>query len=164
MFVYVEFDWTAYEGVEGVNDAHFHFYINGDNDTATGGYEGAFDQGSTPCVDVMTEGDVIEGGNVVDYDPTSHTWEGPANYADWSDDYWVALDLSDFVIGKGNTKAFEFQITRELYPAGKLKNPFTMGFDILVNGWDATGALPNTEATETNTAGYAPLLEVSIVK
>ena len=66
--------------------------------------------------------------------------------------------------GKGTKKAFEFQITRELYPAGKLAKTFTMGIDLLVNGWDATGALPNTDATETNPAGEAPLVEVSINK
>ena len=158
VFVYAEFDLADYETV---SDAHFHFYINGDNDTATGGYKGAFDQGETPCVDVMTEGDVIESGSVCDYNPSTFIWNGPANYMDWSDEYWGdPLDLADFVTGKGTKKAFEFQITRELYPVGKLSKKFTMGMDILVNGWDATGALPNAEASETNPAGEANLFEV----
>ncbi|MBR5042832.1 MAG: hypothetical protein IKX67_06295 [Bacteroidales bacterium] len=162
VFVYAEFDFSAYDTV---NDAHFHFYINGDNDTSTGGYKGAFDQGETPCVDVMTEGDVIEGGAVCDYDPGVYVWDGPANYIDWSDEYWGdPLEITDFVSGKGNKKAFEFRITRELYPAGKLAKTFTMGMDILVNGWDATGALPNAEASDTNPAGEAPLLTVTISK
>ena len=165
VFIYVEFNFAAYDGVSGVSDAHFHFYINGDKDTSTGGYMGAFDQGDTPCVDVMLEGDVIEGGAVVQaYDPTVYTWEGPANYADWNDDYWIDQDLSGFVEGKGTAKAFEFVFTRELYPAGKLANGFTMGMDICVNCWDATGALPNAAPTETNAAGQAPLVTVNIVK
>ena len=162
IFVYAEFDLSSYDAV---NEAHFHFYINGDNDTSTGGYKGAFDQGETPCVDVMTEGDVIADGAVCDYDPSTFIWDGPANYVDWSDEYWGdPLELVGFVQGKGPQQAFEFQITRELYPAGKLAKTFTMGIDLLVNGWDATGALPNTDATETNPAGEAPLVEVSINK
>ena len=162
VFLYVEFDLASYETVQ---DAHFHFYINGDNDTSTGGYKGAFDQGETPCIDVMTEGDVISEGSVCDYDPSIFIWGGPANFVDWSDEYWGdSMVIPGFVEGKGNRKAFEFGITRELYPAGKLSKPFTMGFDILVNGWDATGALPNTEASEINPAGEAPLLEVNISK
>ena len=162
IFVYTEFDFSAYETI---SDAHFHFYINGDNDTATGGDKGAVDQGETPCVDVMTEGDVIADGSLCDYDPGTYIWNGPANYADWSDEYWGdSQDIVGFVSGKGTKKAFEFQITRELYPAGKLAKTFTMGIDLLVNGWDATGALPNTEATETNPAGEAPLVSISISK
>lgn len=166
IFIYVEFDFSAYDGFSGVNDAHFHFYINGDKDTATGGYQGAFDQGETPCVDVMLEGDVIEGGTLVAaYSPTVFTWEGPANYMDWNDDYWIAQDgLVGFAEGMGTSKAFEFCLTRELYPAGKLANGFTMGMDVCINGWDATGALPNTAPTETNASGAAPLVEVNIVK
>ena len=162
IFVYAEFDLSSYETV---SDAHFHFYINGDNDTSTGGYKGAFDQGETPCIDVMTEGDVISEGSVCDYDPSIFIWGGPANFVDWSDEYWGdSMVIPGFVEGKGNRKAFEFSITRELYPAGKLAKTFTMGIDLLVNGWDATGALPNTDATETNPAGEAPLVEVSINK
>jgi len=165
VYVYVEFDLSDYDGLSGVSDAHLHFYINGDNDTSTGGYKGAFDQGETPCIDVMTEGDVIAGGAVCEYyDPTVFTWEGPANYMDWSDDYWVEAETTGFVEGKGTAKAWEFKITRELYPVGKLAKEFTMGIDLLVNGWDATGALPNAEADETNTAGEAPLLLVKLNK
>ena len=152
VFVYVEFDLSAYETLTTTN---FDFHINGDNDTSTGGWKGQWDQGETPCVDLMCQGEIFgEDGNPVDYAPGLYKYFGAANTSDWS---WEEQPASDFLIGKGNKKAFEFQITRELYPLGKLNKEFTMGIEVLVNGWDATGALPNTEATETNPAGEAPL-------
>ena len=159
VFFYVEFDFSAYDN--DVQDGHFHFYINGDNDTSTGGYKGAFNQGETPCVDVMTEGDVIEAGSVCPYDATAHTWEGPVNDPEWNDDYWIPQEVYNFIDGMGTKKAYEFRLVRELYPAGKLAKKFTMGMDICVNGWDATGALPNAESSEANPYGEAPLLEVT---
>lgn len=161
VYIYVEFNFSAYDG--DVKNGHFHFYFNSDNNTETGAYEGEWDQGETPCIDVMAEGDVITEGALCDnYDPTIYTWEGPVHQADWDDAYWVEAEANMFATGKGTKKAFEFRITRELCPGGKLAKTFTMGMDICVNGWDASGALPNTDATDTNPAGRAPLVTVSI--
>lgn len=161
VFVYVEFDYTAYDGAP--TDVHFDFVINGDNDTSTGGYMGSFAQGETPCVDLLVQGDLIVGGELAEaYDPFVGTWSGDANGDGWS---WTEVEgLTGFVEGKGTKKVWEFQITRELYPAGKLAKEFTMGLFASINGWNATGVLPNVEPTEENAEGYTNLMTVSLSK
>lgn len=155
VFCYVEFDFSNYDNAPDA--CHFHFYFNGDNDTATGGWSAAWDQGDTPCIDMFCEADVIADGEVVDlYNPGSHKYAGAPNTSEWG---WDDVSVDGFINGMGSKKAFEFQITRELYPLGKLANPFTMGVDCCTNGWDATGVLPNAEYTEENN-GLAPLLVV----
>ena len=153
VFVYLEFDYSAYEAV---TSNYLNFIINGDNDKATGGYKGPFDQGETPCVDLLIQGAVIADGVDCEFDPYVGLLEGSSSRR--------IRSASDFIIGKGNKKAYEFQITRELYPAGKLAKEFGLGALCTVNGWDATGALPNADATETNPAGEADLLTVKYNK
>ena len=161
VFVYIEFDYSAYNGE--VTMAHVDFCIDGDADTSTGGYSGAWDQGETPSVDVLIEGSVIEDGAVCEaYDPFVGTWSGEVNGDGWS---WTEIDgLTGFVEGKGTKKAWEFCITRELFPAGKMAKEFKMGVLCTVNGWDATGALPNAPVTDTNLNGQAPLATINYNK
>ncbi|MBQ1656049.1 MAG: hypothetical protein II053_04010 [Bacteroidales bacterium] len=162
VFVYVEFDLSSYESLVAPDGTHFDFHINGDNDTATGGWKGQWDQGEHNCIDLMCQGAIIdETGAFVDYAPGMYKYNAAPGTNEWA---WEEQPASDFIIGKGNKKAYEFQITRELYPLGKLAKEFTMGIEILVNGWDATGALPNTEATETNPGGEADLGVVKYTK
>ena len=121
-----------------------------------------WDQGEHNCIDLMCQGAIIdETGAFVDYAPGMYKYNAAPGTNEWA---WEEQPASDFIIGKGNKKAYEFQITRELYPLGKLAKEFTMGIEILVNGWDATGALPNTEATDTNPAGEADLGVVKYTK
>lgn len=161
IFVYVEMDYSAYDGE--VTMAHIDFCIDGDADTATGGYNGQWDQGATPCIDVLIEGSIIEDSAVCEaFDPFVGTWGGEVNADGWT---WTEIEgLTGFIEGKGNKKAWEFRITRELYPAGKMAKEFNMGILCTVNGWDATGALPNAEVTETNIDGRAPLLKINYNK
>jgi len=161
VFVYVEMDYAAYDG--NPSDVHFDFILNGDKDTATGGYSGPFDQGETPCVDLLVQGDIIAGGELAEaFDPFVGTYGGDVNDGGaWA---WNEVENNGFVVGKGTKKVWEFQFTRELYPAGKLANGFGLGIFTSINGWDATGALPATTPTDENAAGAAPLLEVNIVK
>jgi len=161
VYLYVEFDYSAYEGE--VSDNHFNICINGDNDTTTGGYEGDWAQGETPCIDLLIQGDVLSGGAAPEaFDPFVGTYANAANAADWG---WSECEgLSGFIEGKGTKKAWEFKLTREVYPAGKLAKEFTMGLSTCVNGWDSTGALPAVEPTEENAAGRAPLMTVTLSK
>ena len=161
VFVYIEFDYAAYDGE--VSMAHVDFCIDGDGDTTTGGYSGAWDQGETPSVDVLIEGSVIEDGAVCEaYEPFIGTWSGDVNADGWS---WADVEgLTGFVEGKGTKKAWEFRITRELYPAGKMAKEFKMGVLCTVNGWDATGALPNAAVSDANLNGQAPLATINYNK
>ncbi|MBR5042630.1 MAG: hypothetical protein IKX67_05265 [Bacteroidales bacterium] len=162
VFIYVEFDYSAYGGE--VSDSHFDIIIDGDADTSTGGYKGPFDQGETPCIDLLIQGDVIAGGEVQSaYDPFVGTYSGAVNDGGaWA---WTEVEgLTGFVEGKGDKKTWEFQITRELYPAGKLAKEFNMGIFASVNGWNATGALPNAKVDDVNLSGEAPLLKVNYNK
>ena len=161
VFVYIEMNYDAYDGE--VSMAHIDFCIDGDADTSTGGYNGQWDQGDTPSVDVLIEGSIIEDGAVCEaYEPYVGTWGGDVNADGWS---WTEVEgLTGFVEGKGTKKIWEFRITRELYPAGKLAKEFKMGVLTTVNGWDATGALPNTAVTDTNPNGLAPLATINYNK
>lgn len=157
VFVYIEMDYTAYDGE--VTTAHINFCLDGDNNTATGGYTGQWLQGETPCVDVLIQGPIIDGGEVCDYDPFVGIWGGEVNADGWT---WTEVEgLSGFIEGKGDKKVWEFRITRELYPDGKIAKEFNMGLLCTVNGWDATGALPAAPVTEENPNGQAPLVKVN---
>lgn len=157
IFAYVEFDFTPYDNAPDV--AHLDFHINGDGDTATGGWNGQWDQGETPCIDLMCQGDIISEGNVIDYAPGLYKYAGAPNTSEWA---WEDVSIEGFIEGKGTKKAFEVQMMRELYPLGDLADEISLGVEILVNGWDATGALPNAETDEVNTTGQAGLLTVKL--
>lgn len=157
VFVYLEMDYSAYDGE--VTMTHIDFFLDGDANTSTGGYAGQWLQGETPCIDVLIEGSIIEDGEVCDYVPFVGIWGGDVNADGWT---WTEVEgLSGFIEGKGDKKVWEFRITRELYPDGKIAKEFNMGIISTVNGWDATGALPNTTPTEENANGQAPLLKVN---
>ena len=159
MFIYAEFDFTPYDNAP--ETAVFNVMLNGDNNTATGGYLGDWDQGETPCIDLMCQGSIIDAGEVCDYDPGQYAYSGAPNTNDWA---WDDVSVSGFITGKGSKKAFEIAITRELYPLGKLSDELTLGLQVLTNGWDSTGVLPNAESTDTNPAGQATLLKVTATK
>lgn len=159
MFIYAEYDFTAYDNAP--ETAVFNVMLNGDNSTATGGYMGDWDQGDTPCVDLMCQGDVVVAGEVVDYDPGMYKFAGEPNTSEW---LWDEVTVSGFITGKGTKKAIEIQITRELYPLGKLADELTMGLQVLVNGWDSTGVVPMGSATDDNPSGQVNLLTVKVVK
>lgn len=157
IYVYVEFNLSDYDPSD-IGSTHFDFYINGDNDKLTGGWNGSWDQGDTPCIDMFTQGEIFDAdGNVVDYAPGMHRYAGAPNTSEWA---WEDVSVEGFITGKGNKSAFEFSMCRELYPLGTIADTFTMGADILVNGWDATGALPNAEITDDTPSGQSDLLTV----
>ena len=122
MFIYAEFDFTPYDNAP--ETAVFNVMLNGDNNTATGGYLGDWDQGETPCIDLMCQGSIIDAGEVCDYDPGQYAYSGAPNTNDWA---WDDVSVSGFITGKGSKKAFEIAITRELYPLGKLSDELTLG-------------------------------------
>ena len=157
VFVYVEFDLSNYDAAD-ISTTNLDLHINGDGDTATGGWNGQWNQGDTPCIDLMAQGEIFDAdGNVLDYEPGMYKYAGDPNTSEWA---WDDVSVEGAIKGKGTKKAFEICITRELYPLGVLANTFSMGVEILVNGWDATGALPNQATTEEDPSGQAGLLEI----
>ena len=149
VYVYVKMDYTAYEGE--VDMVHIDMVIDGDASEATGGYNNGLWKAGKPAFDLLIEGSIIEGGEVCEaYEPFVGSFSGELNADTWT---WEELAVSDFVTGKGTKTEWEFRIIRELYPVGKLKKEFKMGVFTSVNGWNATGALPNTAVTEENPTG-----------
>jgi hypothetical protein len=141
VYIYVEFDFADYSP-GALEYAAMNIYLNGDNNTATGGWMAGWDQGSTPCLDLLIQGYVIENSAVVDYDGGAYKYTGTVNESDWA---WDDVTQSGFAYGKGTTAAYEFKLDRwlyPLYPLSTLADTFTMGVEIMANGWDATGALP----------------------
>ena len=142
-------------------------FLNGDNDTATGGYNfwgNAWDQGDTPCLDVMVNAPFYTGGawvtDVIN-DWEVCTWGAGDNVDTWG---WEVATAPGFVIGKAIVnKGIEIALRRDLYPASKVADQFTMGF-MLQGGSDPIGILPNEEVSETNEKGLAPLLVVKTNK
>lgn len=160
LFVFVYMQFNEFELTAG---SHYALYINGDNNSDTGGYAGQWEQGEKPCIDVLVMGTFWdpETGYVNDLACEVYTWTGEANADGWS---WGDTEVSGFAEGKCNEKGIEFQLSRDLYPAGNWEDEFTMGFQMQNNGWDATGALPNAEPTDDNPSGKAPLLKVIVNK
>lgn len=161
VFVYMEFNTAVLSPESG---SHFALYINGDGNTATGGYNGQWDQGETPCIDVLVMGTYFDpdaGGWIKDLDCEVYAWNGKPNTDGWS---WGDVEVADFAQGKCTNKGMEFALSRDLYPAGTFAEEFSIGFQLQTNGWDATGALPNAEPSDDNPSGKAPLLTVKVNK
>lgn len=159
VFVYMEFNKAV---LEPTGDSHFALYINGDNNTSTGGYAGQWEQGETPCLDVLVMGTYFtaDEGYIQNLDCEVYAWNG-APTDGWA---WGDVEVSGFAEGACNSKGIEFALARDLYPAGTFADEFTMGFQLQTNGWDATGALPNGEPSDDNPSGKAPLLKVIVNK
>lgn len=160
VFIYMEFN----KDVLGISEtaSHFALYINGDGNEATGGYSGQWDQGEKPCIDVLVMGDYHDGTDFVSNPGCDvFTWTGEANADGWS---WGDVEVANFAEAACNSKGIEFALTRDLYPAGNFAEEFTIGFQLQTSGWDATGALPNAEPSDSNPSGKAPLLKVIVNK
>lgn len=162
LFVYIMMEFN--KDVLGVSEvaSHFGLYINGDNNDATGGYAGQWEQGEKPCIDILVMGDYHDGTDFVGaLSCEVYSWTGDANADGW---YWGDVDVTGFAEGFCSSKGLEFVLTRDLYPGGVFADEFTMGFQLQTSGWDATGALPNAEPSDDNPSGKAPLLKVVVNK
>lgn len=162
LFVYVYMEFNKEVLAISDADSHFALYINGDNNTATGGYAGQWDQGETPCIDILVLGTYhSEGAFVGALDCEVYKWTGENNADGWS---WGDVEVSGFAEGFADANGLEFALVRDLYPGGVWADEFTMGFQLQTSGWNATGALPNAEPDADNAAGTAPLLKVVVNK
>ena len=159
VFVYFEWDKDQITHEPDVEHVPFHVYINGDGNAATGGFS---DQFADAATDVLMEGFIYpDGAAVGSYEPGLYKWNGEVNGGGWE---WEDLgEVAGICAGAGVEGKYEFQITRELYPIGKLADTFSIGFDIQ-QGWNSVGILPNAAPTDDNPAGTAPSLQVVTVK
>jgi hypothetical protein len=161
VFVYFEWDKDQISFEKDVEHVPFHIYINGDGNSATGGFG---DQWSDACSDTCFEGFLTDGSSIVSYDPGVYSWQGEVNGSGWEWSDPAILDAgSGICAGAGVEGKYELLITRELYPVGKLADNFSIGFDIQ-QGWNSVGILPNAAPTDNNPAGTAPSLQVVTVK
>ena len=164
VFIFVYFEWDkehiSYE--PDVDHVPFHVYINGDGNTATGGFG---DQWADACTDVMFEGFLYpDGATLGSYAPSIFKWVGEVNGTGW-DGCWEDLgDINGITSGAGIEGKYEFSIVRELYPLGKLADTFSIGFDIQQK-WNSVGILPNghvDEAVEGSTELVNSLTVVTV--
>lgn len=161
VFVYFEYDKDQITHEPDVEHVPFHVYINGDGNAATGGFG---DQWSDACTDVMMEGFIYpDGASIGSYEPGIFKWVGEPNGSGWDPNWEDLGDIAGITAGAGIEGKYEFQITRELYPIGKLADTFSIGFDIQ-QGWNSVGILPNAAPTEDNPGGLAPSLTVVTAK
>lgn len=153
LYLYVEYDFKKYvEGEETIAKAKIDFVFNCDNDQTTGGYSGTWDV--TPCLDVLAEGYFIFDEDYTDYEPGIFKWTGDPNDAGW---LWDGGEIPDSkflkaakFVGDFERGAGELQFDLYQYPWGldNVKETFTIGAFMCVNGDDATGALPNKASTD----------------
>lgn len=161
LFIFVYFEWDKEQITHEPDVEHvpFHVYLNGDGNSATGGFA---DQWSDACTDLLMEGFIYpEGSTIGSYEPGLYSWSGEANGSGWS---WEDLgDIAGICSGAGIEGKYEMCIMRELYPLGKIADTFSIGFDIQ-QGWNSVGILPNGAATDDNPSGTVPSLQVVTVK
>lgn len=159
IFVYFEWDKSQITHEPDVEHVPFHVYLNGDGDASTGGFA---DQFTDACTDVLFEGSIYpDGAAVGSYEPDCFKWVGDANGSGWT---WDGLgDVAGICEGAGVEGKYEFCITRELYPLGKIADNFSIGFDIQQN-WDSVGILPNAAPSEDNPSGVVNTLQVTTQK
>lgn len=158
-FVFMYFEFVSDE-VEDRAWVPVHFYINGDGKDTTGGYGDQFTEASS---DILLEGAVFADGEFCSYNPGAHKWIGEVGGTGWD---WEEIlpEGSNLCSGMGSGNAYEVQMIREMYPAGKLADVFSIGMDIQQN-WSSVGVLPNvTPDPDNNPNGRSPLLQVTTVK
>ena len=162
IFLYLEWNPEMISWELDVEHVPFHIYLNGDGDDKTGGFA---DQWSDACMDSCFEGFLTDGNNIASYDPGVYSWIGVANGEGWKWSDPAVLDPGSGVCsGAGAASGkYEIQLTRELYPLGKIAKNFSIGVDIQ-QGWNSVGVLPNAAATDDNPAGTAPSLQVTTVE
>lgn len=161
VYIYMQFNSTLEPDPNIADGSHFAIYFNGDNNTATGGYPGQWEQGETPCIDVLVMGQYFNpDGWVNNLDAQIFNWTGENNGEGWS---WTEAEVSNFFEGYCTSKGIEIALARDLYP-GTFADEFTMGFQLQTNCWDATGALPNADPSDDNPSGKAPLMKVIVNK
>ena len=156
IYVYFEFDESQIEDRELVP---FHVYLDSDGDSTTGGYG----QWSDLCSDYILEEAVIFEGNFCSYDPGVYLWEGPSNESGW---YW-GMEVYPYGCGLGRGAAsdcrYELALSIDvLRQAGiEVADTFGIGIDIQ-QSWSSVGVLPNSDVTDENPSGTAPMLKVTI--
>ena len=149
---YIEYDMEF----ASTNNTAIHFYVNSDNDTATGGYDDAH---LSPDCDFMLEGRIYSNGEVVSFDPGMFLWCAPTNDAGWAgfdgswdpsftpdeSNLWGAdlVEGSGAAQGTGGDGKYELSIMRMMLPGVTWNDTFTLGIDMSAD-WATVGVLPNT--------------------
>ena len=143
LFIYFEFDADQISWEKDVEHVPFHLYFNGDNSDSTGGFND--EQWAGGYFEVLFEGFLTDGDQVVSYDPGAYAWNGEVGANTWSWDVDNPLAESGVCTGAGKGNAYEIQMLRDMYPNGELADPFSLGIDIQ-QGWSTVGYLPNASA------------------
>lgn len=172
IFLYVEYDPTAYTADD--TWIPFHVYMNADNSDETGGYGDEFAE---------ADAEWLLETSITAYDCALFKWWAEAKTNGWkwtkhdaglqaeehtADDGWGAIIPEGQGIGSSAgdvaTGKFEIAIMRAMIADQvKFADTFTLGFDIQAN-WSTVGILPNAASTDDNPNGLAPKMVVKVVK
>ena len=146
-------EWDT-EIVTDLSYVPFHVYLNMDNDAPTGGFGG---QWIKPNIDLLLEGYFYLDGNPCAYQPDVALYAGSPLANEWAWD-WTTIEAlaASQLITKG---VMEIQIEYGKLPV-KLKNTFTVGFDIQ-QSWSSVGVLPNAA---NDNSGNSVLAEKMLVR
>ena len=146
-------EWDT-EIVTDLTSVPFHVYFNVDNDAPTGGFG---DQWIKPNIDLLLEGYFYLDGNPCAYQPDVALYAGSPLANEWVWD-WTTIEAlaASQLITKG---VMEIQIEYGKLPV-KLKNTFTVGFDIQ-QSWSSVGVLPNAA---NDNSGNSVLAEKMLVR
>ncbi len=146
-------EWDT-EIVTDLSSVPFHVYLNVDNDAPTGGFG---DQWVKPNIDLLLEGYFYLDGNPCAYQPDVALYAGSPLANEWAWD-WTTIEAlaASQLITKG---VMEIQIEYGKLPI-KLKNTFTVGFDIQ-QSWSSVGVLPNAA---NDNSGNSVLAEKMLVR
>ena len=146
-------EWDT-EIVTDLSYVPFHVYLNVDNDAPTGGFG---DQWVKPNIDLLLEGYFYLDGNPCAYQPDVALYAGSPLANEWVWD-WTTIEAlaASQLITKG---VMEIQIEYGKLPV-KLKNTFTVGFDIQ-QSWSSVGVLPNAA---NDNSGNSVLAEKMLVR
>ena len=146
-------EWDT-EIVTDLSYVPFHVYLNMDNDAPTGGFG---DLWVKPNIDLLLEGYFYLDGNPCAYQPDVALYAGTPLANEWAWD-WTTIEAlaASQLITKG---VMEIQIEYGKLPV-KLKNTFTVGFDIQ-QSWSSVGVLPNAA---NDNSGNSVLAEKMLVR
>lgn len=149
VYIYIEYDATkiSWSNVEGSEEwVPFHLYFDADNSLTTGGAIG--DQWSETGIEVLFEGFLTDGNQIVSYDPGAYPWNGEVGANAWAWDVENPLAEGGICNGAGGNGKYEISFLRDMFPNGDgLADPFKMGIDIQ-QGWSTVGYLPNASAED----------------
>lgn len=152
IYMYIQFDPDQLDYA----NVSMHIAFNSDGNIHTGGYNWWSDL----CIDYMLESFIYLDNQPCPFESGIWSFWGDPNTADWS---WNEVTLYASGLGRScvNGDRYELALSKAVLRNWDVHLAQTYGIGIEIGrDWSTVGVLPNTDATDYNPRGAAPMLYI----